>query len=101
LKETAVTLRDKAHDRGSQAEDPPLFANLLPPVLGLIGIGVLACAVWAWGLNDNYSGEALLNCSAITNGPARLACYDQLAMPHQPAKGALAPVQTYPPQEFK
>ena len=96
-----MTSRDEAHDRGSQAEDPPLFANLLPPVLGLIGIGVLACAVWAWGLNEDYSGETLLNCSHITDGPARLACYDQLAMPHQPARGALAPVQTYPPEELK
>jgi hypothetical protein len=101
LKETTVTSRDEAHDRGSQAEDPPLFANLLPPVLGLIGIGVLACAVWAFGLSDNYSGEELLRCSAIGDGSARLACYDQLAMPHEPAKGALAPLRLNPPEESR
>ena len=98
-----MTSRDEGHDQGNKAEDPPVSANLFPPILGLIGIGVLACAVWAWGLNDNYSEEALLNCSVITDGPARLACYDQLALPHQPARGALAPapVQTYPPEELK
>lgn len=96
-----MTWRDEAHDRGNELEVRPLFANLLPPVLGLIGIGILACAVWAWRLDDNYSGAELQNCSVIADGPARLACYDQLTMPHQPAKGALAPVRTHPPEELK
>lgn len=96
-----MTSCDEGHDPGNRAEDPPPSANLLPPVLGLIGIGVLACIVWAFGFNDSYSGEELLRCSVITDAPGRLACYDQLAMPHQPAKGALAPVQTNPPEESK
>ena len=96
-----MTRRDEAYDQGSESEVRPLFANLLPPVLGLIGIGVLACAVWAWSLDDNYPGAELENCAVITDGPARLACYDHLAMPHQPAKGALAPVRTHPPEELK
>ena len=96
-----MTSHDEAHDPGNRAEDPPVSDNLLPPVLGLMGIGVLACAVWAFGLNGNYSGEELSRCSVITDGPARLACYDQLAMPHEPARGALAPVRINPPEESK
>lgn len=89
------------HDRADKAVDPPASAHLLPPLLGLIGIGVLACAVWALGINDNYSAEQLSRCSAIAEGPARLACYDQLAAPHEPAKGALAPLGNHPPEESR
>jgi hypothetical protein len=95
-----VTSRDEAHEPSNRADDPPLSANLLPPVLGLVGIGALACAVWAFGLNANYGGE-LVHCAVITNDPARLACYDQLATPHPPARGALAPVRIHPPEEIK
>lgn len=96
-----MTSCDKGRNHGNPAEDPPFFENLLPPVLGLVGIGVLTCAAWAWGLNDKYSREEPWNCSVITNDPARLACYDQLAMPQHPAKGALAPVRTRPAEESK
>ena len=93
--------RDKRHDPGSRAGDPPLSANLVPPVLGLIGIGALAGAVWAFGFNDSYSGVEFVSCAAIANDRSRLACYDQIATPHSPAKGALAPVRIYPPGEMK
>ena len=93
--------REEGHDPGNRAEDPPLFANLLPPVLGLMGIGVLACGVWASGLDDHSSGEERLRCSRITDDLGRLACYDQLAMPREPAKGALAPVRMFRPEELE
>ncbi len=96
-----MTSRDEAHDPGNRADDPSLSANLLPPVLGLIGIGALACAVWAFGFNDNYSGVEFGHCTGIANDPARLACYDQIVSPHSPARGALAPVRIYPPEEMK
>lgn len=96
-----MTSHHEAHDPGNWTEDSQLSANLLPPVLGLVGIGVLACAVWAFGLNGNYSGDELLRCSAITDGSVRLACYDQAAVPHEPARGALAPVRLHPPEETK
>jgi hypothetical protein len=96
-----VSSRDNGHDPGNRAGDPPLWANLLPPVLGLIGIGTLACAVWAFGFNDNYSGAEPVPCAAIADNPSRLACYDQIATPHSPAKGALAPVRIYPSGEMK
>ncbi len=96
-----MSLRDEGDAPGSNAEDSQLSGNLLPPVLGLVGIGVLACAVWAFGLNGNYPAEELLRCSAISDGPLRLVCYDQVAMVHEPAKGALAPIRIYPPEESR
>ena len=96
-----MTSRDQAHHQGNRADDPPPSANLLPPVLGLLGIGVLACAVWAFGLNGNYSEDGFSHCVAVADDSARLACYDQLAAPHPPARGALAPVRIYPPGELK
>jgi hypothetical protein len=48
-----------------------------------------------FGLPENPSSEALAHCAAMTEGPARLACYDHLASPHPPAKGALAPIGAY------
>ncbi len=93
--------RNEGHDPGNRADDPPIWANLLPPLLGLIGIGALACAVWAFGFNDNSSGVERVPCAAIANDPSRLACYDQIASPHSPAKGALAPVRIHPAEEMK
>ena len=93
--------RDEAHDSGSRAEDLAVSANLFPPVIGLIGIGILACAVWAFGLSDDYSREQLSRCSGIADGPARLAYYDGLAIPHEPAKGAVAPLRIKPSEESK
>jgi hypothetical protein len=95
-----VASRDEGHDKINK-EDLSVSANLYPPVAGLIGIGVLACAVWALGLNDNLSGGEVLRCSLITQDAVRLACYDQLATPHEPAKGALAPLRTFSPEESK
>jgi hypothetical protein len=96
-----VISRDNGDDPGNRAGDPPISANLLPPVLGLIGIGALACAVWAFGFDGNYSGAEPVPCAAIADDAARLACYDQTASPHSPAKGALAPVRIYPSGEKK
>ena len=87
------------HDAGqaSGSEDRP-SSNLFPPILGLVGIGLLACMVWALGLSESPLADGLSHCAAITDGPARLACYDKLATPHPPAKGAFGFLHT-PPQE--
>jgi hypothetical protein len=95
-----VTLPDQTHDPGQRADDPSPTANLLPPVLGLIGIA-LACAVWALGLIGNLSGDGFSHCAGMADDAARLACYDQLDTPHPPARGALAPLRIYPPEEIK
>ena len=34
----------------------PVSGNLIPPMLGLLGIGLIALGVWAFGLPDNQSG---------------------------------------------
>jgi hypothetical protein len=77
------------HDQqpASAAEDQPA-SNLFAPILGLVAIGLLACTVWALGLSDSQVAEGLSRCGAITNERARLACYDKLAEPHPPARGA-------------
>jgi hypothetical protein len=80
------------------ADERPVSGNLIPPMLGLIGIGLIALGVWAFGLPDNQSG-ALPQCAAITDDRGRLDCYDQLAAPHQPAKGAIAPLHTRPRED--
>jgi hypothetical protein len=75
-------------------EDQTVSGNLIPPILGLLGIGLLACGVWIVGLSDNPSSNAFSQCSAIADDRTRLGCYDQLATPHQPAKGAIAPLHS-------
>jgi hypothetical protein len=73
-------------------EDDAVSGNLFAPILGLVGISLLACMVSALGLADRQSGDALSHCGSIPNDRTRLACYDKLAGPRHPAKGALAPL---------
>ena len=80
-------------------DERPVSGNLIPPMLGLLGIGLIALSVWAFGMPDNQSGSALSQCAAITDDRGRLGCYDQLAAPHQPAKGAIAPLHTRPKED--
>ena len=85
----------KEHERLDEANDSPAYGNVLPPVLGLIGIGVV-CAMWALGPADGGGpGERLAPCILIADDHARLACYDQIATLHPPAKGAFAPAQIH------
>lgn len=78
------------------AEDQAVSGNLLPPILGLVGIVLLACAIWGLGLTDSQVQDGLSRCGAITNDYARLACYDKLAVPHPPARGALGLLHSNP-----
>jgi hypothetical protein len=76
--------------------DLPARGNVLPVVLGLIGIGMVVCAMWALGPADGGGpGERLAPCILIAADHARLACYDQIATLHPPAKGAFAPAQIH------
>jgi len=84
------------NDGANRPEDRPVSDNLLPPILGLIGIGLLACGAWFVGHTDSPSGDALSHCAAITDDHARLACYDKLSLPQQPAKSTLAPLHNRP-----
>ena len=74
--------------------DEPLARNLFPPIIGLAGIGLLACMVWALGLADRELGDELSRCSSVLPEQGRLACYDKLSSIRQPAKGATAPIHT-------
>ena len=85
---------DEAPADGSDAS-----GNLIPPILGLVGIGLLAWGAWTLGLIDNPSGDRFSHCAAITDDHARLACYDKLSISRQPAKGAVAPFSTRAQEE--
>ena len=86
----------KRHEWLDEPRDLPARGNVLPVVLGLIGIGAVVCAMWALGPVDGGGpGERLAPCILIANDHARLACYDQIATLHPPAKGAFAPAQIH------
>jgi hypothetical protein len=77
-----------------EPRDLPVRGNVLPVVIGLIGIGAVVCAMWALGPADGgRPGERLAPCVLIADDHARLACYDQIATLHPPARGAFAPAQ--------
>jgi hypothetical protein len=77
-----------------EPRDLPARGNVLPVVIGLIGIGAVVCAMWALGPTDGgRPGERLAPCVLIADDHARLACYDQIATLHPPARGAFAPAQ--------
>ena len=82
-----MTPHDK--EQASWSPDQVVSRNLFPPIVGLAGIGLLALTVWALGLTSNPSTAEFSECSAITDDHTRLACYDNLTSPRQPAKGAL------------
>jgi hypothetical protein len=81
----------KQYQSLDESWDLPARGNVLPAVLGLIGIGVVACAMWALGPDDGGPGDRLAPCILINDDHARLACYDQIAALRPPAKGAFAP----------
>ena len=86
----------KRHEWLDESWDLPARGNVLPVVLGLIGIGVVVCAMWALGpVGGGGPGERLAPCILIADDHARLACYDQIATLHPPAKGAFAPGQIH------
>jgi hypothetical protein len=86
----------KRHEWPDEPRDLPARDNVLPVVLGLIGIGAVVCAMWALGPADGGEpGENLAPCVLIADDHARLACYDQLATLLPPAKGAFAPAQIH------
>jgi len=87
---------ERQYDSWDEPGGLPAAGNVLPVVLGLVGIGVVVCAVWVFGPQaDRWTGEKLESCLLITDDHARLACYDEIATPHQPAKGALVPAQAF------
>ena len=86
----------KPHEWLDESGDLPARGNVLLFVLGLIGIGVVVCAMWALGpVDGGEPGERLAPCILIADDHARLACYDQIATLHPPAKGAFAPAHIY------
>jgi hypothetical protein len=88
-------LRDTQPDTGLDS------GKVLPPLLGLVVIALLAVGMWSLGLTDGGLVDDLARCSALTESSARLACYDRIAAPKQPAKGAFAIVHPRPREDVK
>jgi hypothetical protein len=83
---------ERQHEWLDESGELPAVGNVLPVVLGIIGIGVVVCAMWVLGPPaGGGAGAKLTPCVAIADDHARLACYDQIAALHQPARGAFAP----------
>jgi hypothetical protein len=71
--------------------EPSPSMNLVPPLVGLLVIGVIVYLVSAIGPNDGQAGADISSCATIADTRARLSCFDKLTAPPTPAKGALAP----------
>jgi hypothetical protein len=96
MRTASVKHSGKRHDRLDESVESPARGNVLPVFLGLIGIGAVVCAMWALGPGDGGGlDERLAPCVLIADDHARLACYDQIAPLHPPAKGAFAPAQIH------
>jgi hypothetical protein len=80
-----------------KSEQQAVSAGRSPLILVLVGVGLLVLVGWSLGLTGELND--LTRCGAIANGDARLACYDKLAVPQQPAKGALGFLQPEPPEK--
>jgi hypothetical protein len=65
--------------------------NLVPPLLGLLVIGAVVYLLSAAAPPGGQAGGELSSCATIANEHDRLACFDRLATPTAPAKGAVAP----------
>jgi hypothetical protein len=80
-----------------RSERRAVSGNLVPLFLLLVGVGLLALIGWSLGLTREF--DELSRCSATADDGARLACYDKLAVPQQPAKGAFGFLQPEPPEK--
>jgi hypothetical protein len=88
-----VNLPGKEHERFDPSGAIASYDNILPAILGLIGIAAVVSVTWALEPSGGRSREDLTHCTSIANDRARLTCYDQVAAPRPPAKGAFAPAQ--------
>lgn len=91
-----MNLHGKEHERFDPSGAITSYDNILPAILGLIGIAAVVSVTWALEPSGDRSREDLTHCASIANDRARLSCYDQVAAPRPPAKGAFAPAQIEP-----
>jgi hypothetical protein len=93
-----VNLPGKEHERFDPSGAIASYDNILPAILGLIGIAAVVSVTWALEPAGGGSRDELTQCASIANDHARLACYDQVAAPRPPARGAFAPAQIESPE---
>lgn len=73
------------------SDEPSPSMNLVPPLLGLIVIGLIVYLASVMEPADRLAGSDFSSCATLADRRERLTCYDQLTTPPSPAKGALAP----------
>ena len=82
-----MSLQGKEHEQPEELRHA-MTSDMLLSIVGLLGIGAVVFAMWLFGPDDG-----LPHCESISSDRARLACYDRLAIPHPPPKGAFPPAQ--------
>jgi hypothetical protein len=77
-------------------ENLPDSSNVVTPLVGLFVIALIALVMWGLGLSEGPLQVELAQCAAQKDSAPRLACFDKLAAPHQPAKGAFVLFHSLP-----
>lgn len=91
-----MNLYGKQHEWSEESGAVTPYDNILPAVLVLIGIAAVVSVTRALEPAGGGFRDELTRCVTIANDHTRLACYDKLAAPRPPARGAFAPAQIEP-----
>ena len=91
-----MNVHGKEHERFDRSGAITPYDNIFPALVGLIGIAAVVSVTWALEPSAGRSREELTHCASIANDHARLTCYDEVAAPRPPARGAFAPAQIEP-----
>lgn len=86
---------------GQSRSRTPLGLTVAIAALAVVVAGcalVIAAALWTAMFRTEPPHPTIEQCRAMTDTGARLACYDQIAVPESPwpAKGAVAPLPHHP-----
>src|SRR4051794_6122055 len=81
----SVNFYGKEHEGFDPSGGITRYDSVFPAILMLIGIAAVVSVTWALEPAGVKFPEELTHCASVVNDHARLACYDQVAAPRQPA----------------